>query len=202
MSIHDRLKDADERVDRAEEALERAWDELRDAKNERDTIETMAQAAAIAEATGPQKPIGDRVVRQSCPLSEIPEWFGKIDPTDAARTVIGERMYATNGHVMIVVDSVDGLEVVRSNGGAVDPAKIISANVAPLVRLDVPVMNSCVLCRDFGSTLVQLKYASLVEDLFPGCEWWSTTTQATHALVDGRVVAVVMPIRRDTPEAA
>jgi len=193
VSIQDRVRDAERRVDRAEGAVDNAERELCDAKEALDEIEEVAEKETIEEATGPQKAIGERVVRVSCSLGELPEWFHETDANGVLRCLRGERLWATNGHVMIDVDSVDGLEVVKA-----DPAAVIGKSGALLVRADTPVKVSGILCRDFGTVAVQLRYATLVEDLFPGCEWRSTGGDLSmiHAVVNGTVVAAVMPVRR------
>ncbi len=204
-TIEERIADAEREVERcedevadAESALEEAEAELEALEEERDAPERAADearaAALVAERTGPQRPIGDRMVRQLCALGEIPQRYAAMMSDGLLRGLYSANgdKWASNGHWMIRVDSIDGLAIVATPAG-----DVIGATGSPITRDDAPILIGSFYARTFGSIFAMLEYTTLVEDLFPGVEWHarSGSLQPIQALVNGQVVAVVMPMR-------
>ena len=184
------LDEAKEQVEYAQsrvDALREAFDAPRLAE------EAIESAAILVSQSGPQRPIGDRLVRTSCALSEIPTKYGERMRDGQLKGILCAAgcPWVTNGHWMIRVDQIDGLAQVAD----------IVENVAgtegrPVVREDVPRHIEKEPVRAFGKIGMALEYATLIEDLFPGVEWYCRDEEYApfHALVNGETVAVVMPI--------
>jgi len=195
-TLRERIKEAERAVEKAQEILDRAESELEELEADQKRETTRDVDALVAARTGPQEPVGSRTVRRSCPLAEIPKWFAAamLDRRMEAVEWSG-RKFATNGHVAIDVETAEGLtKIGTSCKGIFD---LVGGR--RLRRHDVPVMVGSTPCRRTGRRLLDLRYASLVEDLFPGVKWVgfgeARDLQPIHAVVDGHIVAVVMPVR-------
>jgi hypothetical protein len=200
-----RCEELEDEVADAEDALSDARANLREAEEERDAIEEKIgapereaeereMAALVAAQTGPQKPIGNRVVRSCCAISEIPDWVAAMHHSKTLVAVSHKgRVFVSNNYMAIAVDSADEVEMLPSNAD-----KAFMTRGRRLVREDAPIDEGEFWVRSFGVPGVQLRLAALVEDLFPGCVWHSCGGELDplHALVDGVLVAVVMPVRR------
>jgi hypothetical protein len=159
----------------------------------------------IKRITGPIAPIGDRTVRRSCALAEIPAYLGDTDASGSVRAIVGERMYVTNSHLLIDVDSVEGLERIQAH-----PRVVIGERAEKLTREDTPVEHSDTLTirrftSDAGNIIANARYTTIIEDLFPGVEWFAAKLgqgRHLHAVVEGELVAVLMPIRPSVLEGA
>jgi len=189
-------------VEEFEEALEEAQDQLADAEEKRDAIDEevngprrRAEAAAIealaAERTGPIRPIGDRVVRTACDPSELPGWFSDSEKLKALEH--DGRLWLTNGYMTIAATETGEAPMMPPGSGSAFGTTWIVAD-----RTDLPVLEDNMWVREFGEQGADLRYVSLVEDLFPGLEWRSGGCEfdPIHAYVDGALVAAVMPVRR------
>ncbi len=161
----------------------------------------------LKRITGPIEPVGSRTMRRSVPLADVPGYIGDNDSSWAPRGLVGDRMYATNGHVMIDVESVEGLTMIDAH-----PRDIIGSRAERLTRADTPIEYSETLTiRSFGSgegrILANARYTTIVEDIFPGVEWHAAHLltggmRHLHAVTDGHLVAVVLPLRSDILIAA
>lgn len=160
-----------------------------------------AMRAWLRRITGPIEPVGSRTVRRSVPLSDLPEYLADNDASWALRGICGDRMYVTNGHLLIDVESIDGLERIDANAN-----HHIGTRQERLVRVDAPIeVSETLTLRSFVTIAASARYTTIVEDLFPGVEWWCASLAGghqLHAVVDGHLVAVVMPIRQDLFEAS
>ncbi len=184
------LDEADEQVEHAQRRVTMLQEQI-DAP--RLAAEAVEAAALVVSQNGPQRPIGDRVVRSSCARSEIPAKYGERMRDGQLKGILcaAGLPWATNGHWMIRVDQIDGLAHV------VDTVENVAGAEGFLqIRDDVPRHIDREPVRAFGKTGVALEYATLIEDLFPGVEWRRRDEEYApfHACVDGETVAVVMPI--------
>ena len=151
--------------------------------------------------TGPIEPVGARVVRRSAPLSELPAYLWH-DELRWPRGIAVDRPYAANGHVLIAVDSIEGLTAID-----VRHADVTGSRAEPLTRDDAPIkLSKTLTIRSFssarGRVLANARYTTIVEDLFPGAEWYAAHFSTggerhLHAVVEGHLVAVVMPLHHD-----
>jgi hypothetical protein len=199
-ALCDRLGDD---VDEAEEALSEARSRLEQAEEALKQLEHRADDDEVTARTGPIRPAGDRPIRKQCSATEIPDWVLDMacNSENVAVNFDGNR-YIANGHVMLCVDSNAGLREIVGIKSDTFGTRLLS----PAIRADVPVRDGSfrVPCRMLGNSIVDLRYSSLVEDLFPGVEWWIAggAESPVHALVDGHLVAVVMPRKTWSKEAA
>ena len=215
-TIEQRIEDAERKVERCEAAVDDAQADLDDAEGaleeaeaelealeeeEEEEEEAPAKLAAekidaafTTDRAGPMRPPGDRPIRTVCALSEIPPEFGKAMVDGSLHGVAGSGgdRWATNGHWMIRVDSIDGLPMIKAA-----PEQVIGARGPAVTRDDVPRKVGSIHARTFGNVATDLRYSSLIEDLFPGVEWHcaGTNLEPLHAVVDGALVAVVTPLR-------
>jgi hypothetical protein len=202
-----RVEECEARVEELEDDLAAAQEDLEEAEEEALALEEeaeapkrAAEAAAlahlIADRDGPMRPVGDRQIRIVCGIDEIPQVYADRMRDSKLRCIVGSdgRKWATNYHWMICVDSVDGLGRSQSTAeGIIGPAG------ASVTREDKPIVDETnVAVRSFGSVVISLEYASLVEDLFPGVDWrhGGMLGHPLQAIVNGVVVAAVMPVRR------
>ncbi len=185
------LRAAKYELDKAGEDLEnarRAWSQAQDTL---ENVEERIEKSLVARATGPLPPVGDRVVRRSCALSEVREFFAATDCYRGRYVAHAGRLYVTNGHMLVDVDSIDGLQEIKS-----DASSVIGRRTERLTRADMPVKCGDTTCRKLGALNVNIRYATLVEDLFPGVEWWGSRREgAALAYVGDDLAAVVMGIR-------
>ncbi len=176
---------------------------LRELQYQRDAPKREAALAAelqqlMSDRVGPMRPIGDRVIRTECLGDEI-DAIMKRDSLDVGfHGVFGTksadgRTWFTSGYFAIR-SSIDKLTVTTR-----DIDGVIRPRTTPLVRQDVPVKEvpGGMWVRSFGEEHIQLTYATMIEDLFPGLEWWSTGDKLmpVNAYVNGELVALVMPVR-------
>lgn len=211
-TIEEQIEAAEKDVERCEGAVEDAEAELADAQDALDEAEEHLAAleseknaplraekearklADLTERTGPQRPIGDRVVRTSCDVGEIPKAYAAAMSDERLIAVCGAdgSKWASNGHWLIRVNSNDGLRPIPSAAESV-----IGTIGQPLEREDAPRHVGSTMARTFGGVGIALEYASLVEDLFPGIEWRGRRGEydPLQAVIDGVVVAAVMPLR-------
>lgn len=197
MSTEQELQAAETAAEEANAALEDAEAVCRSVEHQRDDV----MARWIARISGPIAPVSEaRVVRRSCTVAEIPAHVGERDSTGGLRAIVGDRKYATNGHLLLDVDSVEGLPLIPHH-----PRTVIGERGAKLVRIDTPIVGTpgyAAPIRDFTGgadrIIADARYTTIVEDLFPGVEWYEATDGAgrkLHAVAAGHLVAVVMPIK-------
>ncbi len=210
----DHLERMEYEEDDAEEALYEARDRARSAAKSRDRIQERIDApkrearakylaAILARATGPQEPIGDRVVRTSCACDEIPPELEQGTAMGEFRGLGGDNgdKWATNGHWMIRVDSVDGLPMLKTH-----PSALLGSPGERLDRADTPRnvgAGGDLPTRRLGDVFVDIRYSTFVEDAFPECAWHACSeADRVLAVVNGETVAVVMCVQYRRQEAS
>lgn len=212
MTMDEQIEAAERDVAKCERAEADAQDDLDDAKKDlraagarlaaleeqRDApareAEAARQLALAAERTGPMRPVGDRVVRTLCGLGEIPAHYAAKRQGGRLGGLMGAdgSKWASDGCWVIHVDSIDGLDLSKSSAD-----DVIGRLAPPIVRDDVLMICDTVHVRTFGEHLVNLDYATLIEDLFPGLTWHALPGELdiVQAAVNGEIVAAVMPMR-------
>lgn len=187
MSDEADLRAAEEAVGEAEEDASNAKWALRQAEDKLRVVKNRVETNLVARATGPLPIVAGRALRRSCALSEVRGFLAATDHMGCRGVIGGDRQYATNGHLMIDVDTIDGLELIKA-----EAREAIGSRMGRLVREDLPVKQGSTWCRKLSGITIDLRYSTLVEDLFHGVEWWSSTIANTAlAYVGADLVAVV-----------
>lgn len=217
VALDEQIAAAKQRLAKRDQVVEEVESQLRDAKDAqwaahkelrslnylRDAPKREAALAAklrlLGERNGPMRPVGVRVVRTSCVDAEVHAILQRDSIDVGCNGVFATkgadgRTWFTTGY-FAVRSTVDKLTMTERNIDCV-----IRDRVALLARENVPVKSehgTVMWCRNVGGVHIQLTYATMIEDLFPELEWWSTGSNIdpVNAYVNDELVAIVMPVR-------